>query len=492
MGYDTTLHLVDTRAFSLFEGMFAKPHPEDEELFEIIRRLDAKDPEAGQLLTERLLVQVSALAPYVVDRNVALSLWDEEELGVALPAKFLSARLIDALPAIRARYPWLTLPNEFSGNYCTGVYVPAALVPELASFIETTVSALPAKTAWWFRKLRRVIAVAAERGLGYWEATEVAVIDPSDADWGGAESLAANLSDGIECAPRFLDTLYRPFERVADRVLAPDAGEVLSIDLSTFPPRVEALLHAPAACTTPWGTHLSLARSSADQPWSIVELFDKGGNVQILEAPFEVLALSRAGRDVIAIPAYDLPERPVLISKGLFGKKRKLTRLDVPPRANDEHAVIPVDDRSYLLVWNGDLYRGRGPELQRIAEHVDRGVDDRPGAVTLADGSVVIALDRGLARIARDNTIERIAGFDDPTYVSPGPDGTVIVQLGIDVAVWWPATREITRVPASRWGLEDGARHAYASSARVLVAFGDEDLRALSWNVVSAMPREKA
>lgn len=487
MGYDTTLHLVDTRAFAFFEQNFAAPHPEDETMPELVRRLDAKDPSAGRMLTELLLAQVSVLAPYLVGRNVALSLWSEEELGVALPAKFLSARLVDELPAIRAKYPSLTLPNAFSGNYCTGVYVPAALVPELAAFIETTLSALPEETAWWFRKLRRVIAVAAERGLGYWEGTEVGVAEAPHVDW-----LEDAPPSDVEIAPAFIQTMYRPFERVGDRVLAPHAGQVLSIDLSTFPPLVEALADAPAACTTPWGTELSLARSSEDRPWTIVEFFEKDRAVQVLETPFDVLALSRAGRDVIAIPMYDLPERPMLISRGMFGKKRKLTRLDVPPRSNDEHAVIPVDDRSYLLVWNGDLYRGRGSELQRIAEQVDRGTDDRPGSVTLADGSVVIALDRGLVRITRDNTIERIAGFDDPRYVSPGPDGTVVVQLNSEVAVWWPATREIARIAATRWGLEDGIRHAYASSARMLVAFGADDVRALSWDAVSAMPREKA
>ena len=79
--------------------------------------------DAPRLLTELLLAQVSAVAPYVAARNVALSLWDVDATGQELPEKFTSARLLDELPSRKAAYPTLELPNCFFGNYSSGVYV---------------------------------------------------------------------------------------------------------------------------------------------------------------------------------------------------------------------------------------------------------------------------------------------------------------------------------------------------------------------------------
>src|ERR1051325_4701099 len=173
MGHDTTLHLVDPRAFGYVESLVLNP-PSDADLqIEIARLLgsssDDERLEGGQLLSEISLVQVSGLAPYLRDRNIALSLWR------GFPEALIGS-IADEMPRLRERYPHLTVPHRFNGNFCTGIYVPPKRVPEVLELVEEA-------QAPDFEKLCHVLHVAYIKQLGYWEATEIMVVDPPNREW---------------------------------------------------------------------------------------------------------------------------------------------------------------------------------------------------------------------------------------------------------------------------------------------------------------------
>ena len=494
MGYDTTLHLVDPRAFEVFEANVLSPQPDDEGLQELGRLLDSDvaDVRAGaaRQLAELLLAQVSLFAPYLRARNVALSLWGAEEMGCPLPDEWLGT-LEDHLPRLRARYPGLRFPRRFDGNFCTGVFIPAQRVPEVAAFVEHAIGKLPAHHAWHFRKLRRILRVATERGLAYWEGTEIGVAaDPPQMDW---------LTGPIPAHVRVADSPFersamRPFDREDDRFMIHDRDELLGVDTTSFPPTFAADERVVSACYTPWGTDLSVVPGPEGRSVAFEYLGDGMGN--ILDIAFSIERVRRTGDGVVAFPAAGEVAAPCFVAKGRSGK-RKVTPIDVPAaRADDDRgsgeAVIPFDSSSYLLRWGGAMYCCRATKAQRLPRDLGY-IDDGSCAATMPDGTIVGSFDRRLLRVACDGTVTAIPGFARPDEVLRGLDGTWIVRdEGALLTIWWPDAQQITRVGHEVFGIApyDDPSFCYVSRRERLLVAVAAKLHAVPWQVLAELPRQ--
>src|SRR5512140_2866940 len=142
MGWDCTLHIVDERSLARFaarflhglhrEAAFDRTYDGDAMIAEV-KQLIARDPATGaRALGELALLYVSTETPHVYSRGFALSLWDDERMGAALPARWLGT-VEDRLPDIIAAYPKLAarVPCVFDASYCVGPFVSARDVPAL-------------------------------------------------------------------------------------------------------------------------------------------------------------------------------------------------------------------------------------------------------------------------------------------------------------------------------------------------------------------------
>src|SRR5262249_45197388 len=158
MGFDCTFHLVDERAIreefvpcllGRRQGGTALDRVRENaaERGELPRRgrdagvdeegeeLDEED--AASLVCQLALVYSACSLPHHYERGWAFSRWPEEVTGAKFPARFahspepLFAEVVRAYPRLRGKFPmW------FSGNYSTGVYVPAGRVAEVRAWLE--------------------------------------------------------------------------------------------------------------------------------------------------------------------------------------------------------------------------------------------------------------------------------------------------------------------------------------------------------------------
>lgn len=188
MGYDCTLHVVDpvfidgayTDALLGQEGQRLWDAGNVGEVLSEVKRLvsSAEPRAAASAVAQGALVASSALLPYHSERQFALSLWDEQPDGLdaRVPKRFLGdpaslfPRLLEAKPALRSHFA-----REFTGNFSTGFYVPAAKVPELLKWVESRVKRYRKPDRRLFRGLMLILQEAATRGLAYWEGTDLPV-----------------------------------------------------------------------------------------------------------------------------------------------------------------------------------------------------------------------------------------------------------------------------------------------------------------------------
>jgi hypothetical protein len=127
------------------------------------------------------------------------------------------------------------MTQAFDGNYCTGVFVPAAMVPALVTEVERRFAKRPPGATRYWAPLLRILRIAAAHGLAYWEATDL-VVKQGHAEWLAAaratpqHSVAAKLGD----APSV-------FASDGDTLVASDLGAFATfvVDLTRWPPRIK-------------------------------------------------------------------------------------------------------------------------------------------------------------------------------------------------------------------------------------------------------------
>lgn len=494
VGYDTVLLLVDESVFGACDRYLARAPAHDELVREITALLATDRPAGERELAAWLFAQATSKAPSLSARNVALSLWRDEEMGVAFPLAW-SCALEPHLPLLRARHPDLRLPRWFDGNSSTGVYVEAGLVPEVLAFVEAAVARLEDTHASHFRGLVRVLEVAAARGLGYWEATELPVAsEPAHAEWladlddDAPEQERADTGEALRVvASPFGHDAGRPIAREPDVWVVPAGDRVLGFDPVSFPPEPTPWkAHAVVASYAPWGNDLSVLGGE------VLEHLDSG-RMKTLAIPFPVGALRLVGGGVVALPIAEAPTgaRPVRITKSWMG--RKVTQLPLPASAAGAAAVIPFAGDACLLIWGGRPYRVDGERVEPLEGDALVPADPIACAVTMKDGSIVGAFGGALLRIAQDGARTKIGGVVDPIELVRGGEDAVVVRVrgGAPLfQVWWSATGETTELTSQDLALEEEPLFCYfAGVDDVLVVITAHKAHALDWGWIAARPR---
>ena len=205
MGYDCTLHLVDpnrirnvlvprllgiTDVRTAFDGRHDAPL-----VWEQARRSLAGDPaKAANLLCQLAVMWSSSELPHRYLRGIAFSLLDRSPIGpipwhLADDPQSVFDAVLERHPALRGRFP-----TQFHSNYSTGFFISPERVPEAYAWLREQLDGLMPGVAAPYEPLARVLEVAAHRGLGFWEATDLGV-DHVHPEWFDRDVQSVSLID---------------------------------------------------------------------------------------------------------------------------------------------------------------------------------------------------------------------------------------------------------------------------------------------------------
>jgi hypothetical protein len=467
-----------------------------DEMIGHVKQLIATDPGTGaRALGELALLYVSTELPHAYCRGFALSLWDDAAMQGALPRKWLGsvehylADIIAAYPRIAGR-----VPRAFDRNGCVGPLVSARDVPALLAHVERVLDAMAPSDRVRYRPLWEVLRVAAARGLGYWEGTDIDVIQTHES-W-----LAPVRRSRVVTAPNPLTTAHaRPLAMSGDRMLVGEHFVLHELDTASFPPGVITHddMQVTAAAFTPWGTEFVRMVTDRDvRPFkfSYFELPDR--RPLAIDPDFAVGLARPTGDGVVLFPLPTTPRRagvrPVVLRPPSL-----LEPLALPEAASEriDCEAIAFGDGSLLVVWDGVPYRWDGIAPPESLGGSLEPPDELCAAVALSDGSIVGGFGRKLVRIDRDGQRAAVLPLDNVVGVARGPADTLIISEGDNpegdaLKLWWPATRELTHVQPKLLELDDRPMFVYFDAGtQLVVAARPRMWHALAWSELEALRR---
>jgi hypothetical protein len=506
VGWDCTLHVLDRASLARFSARFLRGmhrgaafdrEYDGDALIANVKQLIATDPETGaRALGELALLYVSTETPHAYCRGFALSLWDEAVMQAALPAKWLGT-VETYLVDIVAAYPKIAgrVPRAFDENICVGPVVSARDVPALLAHVEKVLDAMPPDDRVRYRPLREVLGVAAARGLGYWEGTDIDVLQTHDS-WFAPLRRSAVLTATSPIA----SSHARPLAVDECRILVGEHFVFHELDTTTFPPGVITHdgMQVTAAAFTPWGTEFVRMVTDRDVRPFKFGYFELPDRSPLEIEPEFAIGLARPARDgVILFPQATTQPRPGARPL-VLRPPDVLDALPLPEPATSEHIdcdAIAFGDGSLLIVWDGAPYRWDGSAAPVALGGELEAPEDVCGATALSDGAIVGGFGGKLIRIDRDGARSVVLPLDNVLAVVRGPEDALIVAEGDNpegdaLKLWWPATREVTRVPLAALELDDRPTFVYFDAiAQLVVAARPRMWHALPWCELEAMRR---
>lgn len=406
MGYDCTFHLIDEKEIrevfipkllgrSDVTTAFDEKIPEAAEMWKTARRILAESPaaEAASEICNLAVIFAACSHPYHYERGFALTLWsvsreDAESPVPEFPDELtgtpegLFAELVERYPGLRDQFPLV-----FEHNYMTGVYIPSALVPDAARWIERTAEALTPLDRRMLKGLLRILKEASGRGLAFWEATDLSL--PSSVPL-PADAPASSIPQ-IELLNRVHDVrAYDEDVLVVSSHLA--RAQTTFVDTSSWPPTVtnrvtDRAIHAARdASSGVW-----VLRTTTDvKPIQIQYMvLGKVSDSEPLQGPLEFEKGLDAGmfRDVGIVdgkivllpsrPGYPTDDsRPAI--RGKDGKFHRATGLPAARLSSDRgspgflHAMgfVKLRDGGDVLIWDGNGYSLTGSQPEMVF-HLD-------------------------------------------------------------------------------------------------------------------------
>jgi hypothetical protein len=257
-------------------------------------------------------------------------------------------------------------------------------------------------------------------------------------------------------------------------------------------------MQVTAAAFTPWGTEF--VRMVVDRhvrPFKF-GYFELPGRSPLAIEPEFAIALARpAPGGVVLFPQataqHRTGARPLVLRP-----PDALEQLALPEPATSERIecdAVGFGDGSLLLIWDGVPYRWDGSAPPVSLGGRLEATEDVCAAVVLSDGAIVGGFGRRLVRIDRDGERTTVLPLDNVVAVARGPDDALIISEGDNpegdaLKLWWPATREVTHVPAAALELDDRPMFVYFDPiARLVVAARPRMWHALPWAELEAMRR---
>lgn len=392
--------------------------------------------------------------PYHYERGFALSLWSglgklalEYPQELAFSPEPLFADVVSRYPALAGKFP-----RWFTGNYSTGVFIPAGRAPEVLAWVEGKVAAFTKGDRQRFKGLLRVLRAAVQKELAYWEATDV-VIPMTNQSVGDSKLMTAGFLGNeqgtsgpqVEQAP--IEGRFNRFNwKLIDHWLV--SGDMKPFgtcfwDLSVWPPRLAHTLPAYVK---------SVARSR-DGRWLLLSETDPAAKKPYVFRPRIFSDLGRPADE--ELPQIDGSEIgfvgniPIIFHTKLLlkpGEKQRLPHWffdgswQPAPGLPDlsgkpKTGVVQLADGGNVVIWGEDGYEWNGERFERtFALFLKPSHDDWTWAPTGTDGSGFFYLSlRSLYathRIFRGRKVKpRVTGWNIRS-VGRGPSGSLLLRLG--------------------------------------------------------------
>lgn len=435
MGFDCTLHLIDEKAIreEFVPRLLQRSHnttaldrvmSNADELWNTVRRaLIEDDPENAASLLCQLAVTFSACSlPHQYERGFALCMWQDQEEAVAVdyPANLafspepLFTAVVDEHPHLRGQFP-----TWFTGNYSTGVFIPADRVPEVLAWVEARIAPMAKGDQRQFKGLLGILRAAVDKRLAYWEATDLAIPMVSQAA-GDPSLMIANYlgnepgapSNHVEQAP--LLGHFNSWCKILD-------GCLVSMDYSPFETNFWNLNTWPPPLLNTLQEFATNATHSHDGRWLLFSETDP----QASPRHFRPRLFSDLGKEPERVSPVIVDGAEISISTGGFFGDRMFVFRDPPSNSK-------VGDLLAGPLWlEGSVWKPIPglPEVRATASALPNFIDNPlVGTVRLSDGCDVIIWD-GDGYELRKNRFEKTFSMqarssgDNWSYTADGEDG---------------------------------------------------------------------
>lgn len=458
MGFDCSLHLVDEVALRRHlvprllaetdDGLEATAFDRQtrdaaERVSRVRRKLRGRDGEsAARELCELAILFNSCTMPFASTRRVALSFWSDlhPELD-EFPAEYLDRSLEWLFEGLVDRFPLLKgeFLCGFDGNGATGVFVPAARVPQLARWVSRELDRLDPGERSDLALLEQVLGVAAARGLGYWEDTDLEADDrvTLESDW--LRPVTSAVLPGVTRTQLSVPDLA---------TLAHDGSAVLLTDerrrmamilgIGTTPiveTRLEQAIVGGARSRS--GTWALLSRLDSPETGCELALLRPGERwLQPFSPPVRhgsaVMRVGWLGEQPVLSPSthgtgpvtivVDGEVRPVNGLPEAYRRGYRITRTGA-------NGVVRTAARD-LLLYDGQAYSLDGETCMKVA-HLDlQGSDLLTSAPAGEDGFFTLS-DRCLYEVHPGGSpVRHLASVDNIMAISEGPPGWLLLKEG--------------------------------------------------------------
>ncbi len=464
MGYDCTLHVVDERMIrdrfvpALLGRAGDRPPfddaPDSAELYAKVRaalvatgRGEESPETAANFVCQLAIAHCAAELPHHYERGFCLSLWPNQAEGVAasVPREFLGdpeslfADVVAAYPALRGKFP-----TEIESNYSPGCFVPAEHVPGLLAWVERKVRGYATPDRRLFRGLILVLKHAADRGLAYWEGTDLPVpgmatiMPPAEGRRADLEEVQSPEGVYLECVGR-----SDPVVAFAHGIGFPKDCRTAFADLGEWPPRfVIAHEYARKASRSRRG-RWATASMTSDRPYLYrARVGDRpDGEKAVLLPPDErengVAWAGFLGERVVAVLGAKVayPAKTLLPAYVLWEQDGRLVPVDdLPPSAEQfpGFGVVQLNDGADVLIWDGDGYELRDGRLARTFDLKASWTfsDESPVTPYGPDGFFFLSKREPHAVRRGQSPVRHLPRLANVMAVSPGPEGAVLLMEG--------------------------------------------------------------
>jgi hypothetical protein len=488
MGYDCTFHVINEQAIrDRFVPKLLQRTDEQTELDRVMEESESlwekarnalngqhpDEPEevaspelAASLICQLAVMFSSCSLPHHYERGLAFSLWDGLDLDGAgeFPQAFafdpeaLFNEVTEEYPALHGQFN-----RWFTGNYSTGVYVPAEHVPEVLAWLEDKVRALAKGERRPFKGLLAILHTAAARKLGFWEATDLAVPimgtvpgDPGLMTAAYLQNLKGQPGHYVERAPVEGEVNTYDWSIAEGSLITADQGNWRTScwDLTTWPPRQVHVVEEFAPYRTRFrdGRWLFFSSENAkekprvfrprvlDADWS----WKKVTPVVIDGMEASVSAGGFVGDKLIVFQPFDshvgksqskLFRPPVMFENAGWILCPGLSPVEGRSLAgfieDPVCAIAILADGTDLLLWDGDGYECRNSKFELTFPLAARRRE--PAWTSLPagmDGLFYIA-GRCLFEAHRGRLpVAHAPDWTNIMYLFPGPQGSIIVREG--------------------------------------------------------------
>ncbi|MFO0612699.1 MAG: hypothetical protein U0414_08940 [Polyangiaceae bacterium] len=504
--------MIDPASFHSFAERFLgrskKKHPFDKSfrdgaslLEDVPNKIKSEPEEGARLLLQLCLMWCSAETPHEYSRNLALSYWFRAGEAQDFPMRLCAHTLSPYLREIEEEHPELKgrLTLGFDGNYAVGYFIAPQDVPAAREFVEGQMAEVVADTRRALEPLLKILRVAEEKKMAYWEATDLNVAN-GNAAWLKEKKVKPALSlQTIAEIPGLYH--FATLTTASDPIFimsAANPDNTYIVDLSTSPAKVTHLPETFFSRAELQGdVVLAIARHKHKNPYGLYKLTLRPqlGQMELLYTSDDDLSdLAIVGGEVLLIPK-KIGTKPRWVSTQ--------EELQVPA-STDYYSkgfrVVPFGDNSHLLCWHKKFYLLEGREAKPLQApeafqdlYLSHGLEHNE-SWSDAPGRALMPSSTGMMQITKEGGFRFFAPeLNAIRQISRGPDRAIIVWQGDNesddlLKILWP-TMEISSIKPKDLGLKEIQGMFWSGALQSVVMRAGTTFIALSWEQIKRLAR---